>query len=165
MQQDIEEDPVESHKTSDPFEGLEGFDEPGSSDDTFTPYRPLSPHFQHAHHNLTRRRLAFAQTCKQIRSEYRPIWLSNSSVHVHIDVLNDFIRAFYPAKNDYHYAPKELIVSYRYSYSTWNPRAEPNDLTLLVRLHAHCPVLSCSYLPHQINEDHRKECPYKDCFI
>ncbi|KAF1932206.1 uncharacterized protein M421DRAFT_403040 [Didymella exigua CBS 183.55] len=123
----IEGDPVESRKTRELFDGLEGFDE--------------------------------------VTSKCRPVWLTNCSVRNHANFLGGFIHALYPAKNEYQYASRQLIVSY--SSSFFRSRVGPIDLSLLALLRAHYQTYSCSFLPHQIIEIHRKQCPdnFKDCYI
>jgi hypothetical protein len=55
--------------------------------------------------------LALTETCKQIRSEHRPLWLRKSAIRIEFSNLAKFIATFSPAIKDYSNAPKLLLIS------------------------------------------------------
>jgi hypothetical protein len=104
----------------------------------------------------TLRYRALTQVCKQIRTEFRPIWLRQSCFRMELLVVAQFVATYYPKVADYQNAPKLLLISwdhgsiedgfgeaYEDAYSTDEDSMEDvlTDITLLVRLRdLHCQV-------------------------
>lgn len=155
----MDDDPLEYSKEPDLDWGLDCPDVWGP-DSGYKPYPPRFLHSKPTECGL-RRPLALTQTCKQIRAEYRPFWLSHSRFQTHIDELDNFIQTFYPTNSDLQLAPQELYIAY--PYDMYSQPAQPLNLTLLIRLHAYCPTFICKFRPAEMLEHHRKCCPYKYC--
>ncbi|KAF2132776.1 hypothetical protein P153DRAFT_393732 [Dothidotthia symphoricarpi CBS 119687] len=106
------------------------------------------------------------QSCKQIRAEYRPLWLSNSRVRVQPENLGPFVDAFFPDLTGLKQAPGLLEISwthrdnYEYvldmevdlyhGYDRDIIEQQTTDLTPLLRLHANCPSFHSEFVPHKL---------------
>ncbi|KAF2870432.1 hypothetical protein BDV95DRAFT_595933 [Massariosphaeria phaeospora] len=55
---------------------------------------------------------AFTQTCKQIRSEYRPIWLRSSDIRIQYHDVDRFLSTFYVSPPDMQNGPMRLQISW-----------------------------------------------------
>jgi hypothetical protein len=60
--------------------------------------------------NSARGFLAFTQTCRQIRAEYRPIWMRNSYVRIDFDDFEEFVATFCPTQVDMANAPQSIQI-------------------------------------------------------
>ncbi|KAL1798946.1 hypothetical protein ACET3X_002983 [Alternaria dauci] len=111
---------------------------------------------------------ALTQVCKQIRSEFRPIWLRQSCFRMKLPAVAQFITAYYPKVADYQNAPKLLLISWDHGmtedefgeiYEDYDGLDEGSmehvltDITLLVRLRAHCPTFTAKFISRRILED------------
>ena len=153
----MDEDPRKDSKDLDPDYNAGSWE----LDSSFNPYPSLLRHMNNIDSQALRRPLAFAQTCKQLRAEYRPFWLSHTRLRVDVKVLQAFTDNILLISDDYKYALKELYISY--SYNVYNQPDAPIDVTPLVILHAYRPTSSFKSRSHEMLEDHREECPYKYC--
>ncbi|KAB2103248.1 hypothetical protein AG0111_0g8037 [Alternaria gaisen] len=76
--------------------------------------------------------IAMTQVSRQIRSEYRPMWLKHTTFVIDWHSIHAFLQAFYPKESDYDKGPKELILQYDQEHDyTFR---KPTDITHLVRL-------------------------------
>lgn len=57
--------------------------------------------------------LALAQTCRQLRVEMRPLWLSSFHARVLDEQLPEFRRTFFKQPSDLQYAPKLVEISWQ----------------------------------------------------
>jgi len=93
----------------------------------------------------TRSRTFFSltQACKQIRLEYRPLWLRQSVVLVDFIDLKEFLSTFYhiPSCPEawYRDAPRELTVSWDHDMTEYGDNKTLIDIRLLLKLHAYSP--------------------------
>ncbi|KAI4636340.1 hypothetical protein J4E83_001294 [Alternaria metachromatica] len=112
----------------------------------------------------TLRYRALTQVCKQIRTEYRPMWLRQSRFCVELPTLAHFISAYYPKVADYQNAPKLLLISWDHGqlgdeleegYGGDEESMEDvlTNITLLARLRAHCPTFTVNFASRQVLED------------
>lgn len=90
--------------------------------------------------------IALMQTCKQIRAEFRPIWISNLNVGLINDNLFPFIKTFLPDLQRLAIAPKMIQVSVE-------PGRTPLvtsrlDLTPLLYIRAHNPMTQFRFVPY-----------------
>ncbi|CAN9468667.1 unnamed protein product [Alternaria alternata] len=76
--------------------------------------------------------IAMTQVSRQIRSEYRPMWLRHATFVIDWHSIHAFLQAFYPKESEYGRGPKELILQYDQEHDyTFR---KPTDITHLVRL-------------------------------
>ena len=76
--------------------------------------------------------IAMTQVSRQIRSEYRPMWLRHATFVIDWHSIHAFLQAFCPKESDYGRGPKELILQYDQEHDyTFR---KPTDITHLVRL-------------------------------
>ncbi|CAN9398633.1 unnamed protein product [Alternaria alternata] len=76
--------------------------------------------------------IAMTQVSRQIRSEYRPLWLKHATFVIDWHSIHAFLQAFYPKESEYGKGPKELILQYDQEHDyTFR---KPTDITHLVRL-------------------------------
>jgi len=106
--------------------------------------------------------LAFTQSCKQIRLEYRPLWLRNSAIRVEFKDINDFIATFYPKVEDYQNAPKLFVISWDHEEDDFDEDALL-DITPLLRLRASCPTFVASFRARRIIDGDLPDFPCEDC--
>jgi hypothetical protein len=87
---------------------------------------------------------SLTQACKQIRLEYRPLWLRQSLVLVDFDDLEEFLSTFYriPGRPEawYRDAPRELTVSWDHDMTEYGDDETLIDIGLLLKLHAYSPT-------------------------
>ena len=94
---------------------------------------------------LLRARTFFSltQACKQIRLEYRPLWLRQSRVLVDIDDLEEFLSTFYRIPDHpetwYRDAPRALTISWDHDMSEYGDDVALIDIGPLLKLHAYAP--------------------------
>jgi hypothetical protein len=98
--------------------------------------------------------LALTQTSKQLRSEFRPLWLRASSVRLRFDDIDRFIKSFYSTVSDYGFAPKLLVMSW---YQLYNDEDADLDsavfnISALLRLGAYSPTSKIEFVPHRLIE-------------
>jgi hypothetical protein len=110
----------------------------------------------------SRKFFALTQACKQLRSEFRPLWLRGSFIHLKFDDINSFIATFYPLLADYENAPKLLTISWDHFYDEVDSDIDNIlfDLTPLLRLRAFRPTCVISFVPRRITD---YDYPNLDC--
>ncbi|KAF2848535.1 hypothetical protein T440DRAFT_509425 [Plenodomus tracheiphilus IPT5] len=115
-------------------------------------------------HHSVRRFFALTQVNRQIRSEYRPLWLRGHSVRVMFEDLHSFIYTYYPDRAHYQHAPRLLSVSWDHGSfdleSTSNAEYVLSNIAILLELLAYCPTLTVQFVCHRIVEH---EFPNRDC--
>jgi len=87
--------------------------------------------------------LALAQTCKQLRSEYRPLWLRNSVLRLWPDDVRPYTNVFYHGPEEYASAPKSLFVAWDHRSPLGNDLLF--DLTRLLVSPPHDTQLDVTY--------------------
>ncbi|KAF2124583.1 hypothetical protein P153DRAFT_370976 [Dothidotthia symphoricarpi CBS 119687] len=102
---------------------------------------------------------ALTQTCKQLRSEFRPLWLRNSGIRIDPEDLDEFVGTFYPRIDEYQNAPRLLLIN-------WDHDICYDDnlvfkLTPLLRLHAHCPTFTAKFVCRKIIDG---DFPNTECY-
>ena len=101
---------------------------------------------------------ALTQVCKQVRIEYRPLWLRNSSFRMELALVKRYIQTFYPKVEDYQNAPKFLFVSWDHGSEQDDGGTDElsevvlHDITILVRLRAHCPTFTARFISRRVLE-------------
>lgn len=86
--------------------------------------------------NGGRQYLSLAHTCKQIREEFRPLWLRDSAVRLELENVEPFLATYYPTRAEYQNAPKLLLISWHHDEAD----DVLFDITPLLRLRAACPT-------------------------
>ncbi|KAF1954968.1 hypothetical protein CC80DRAFT_505807 [Byssothecium circinans] len=111
----------------------------------------------------SRKFFGLTQVNKQIRAEYRPIWLRNCSVRIHAKQIGGFLYRFCGLKHGtYDIAPKLLQISWD---SDDMGSSESLDLLSLLEVIAHSEQSKIEFVPHQIAEGldpdpmSRHDCP------
>lgn len=90
--------------------------------------------------------LGLTQTCKQLRTEYRPIWLRNSRVRVTHDNLRAYIHTFYGCATRYTDMPRLIQISYDHDL------VQMIDVSLLLRISANCRTTQVELIPHVLTQ-------------
>lgn len=88
--------------------------------------------------------LGLTQTCKQLRQEYRPIWLSQSCVRLRIFHVRSYIQTFYGCRAHWSTLPKLLQVSFDHRDDS------VVSLSQLFRMRAACDTLKIELIPHEL---------------
>ncbi|KAF2032773.1 hypothetical protein EK21DRAFT_60054, partial [Setomelanomma holmii] len=94
--------------------------------------------------NTGRKFFSLTQTCKHIRSEYRPIWLRNSTIRLDFNDLEAFIRTYYPNVDDYCNAPKLLAIAW--DHDKMKEEDILLDIAPLFRLRAFCSTFVATFV-------------------
>jgi hypothetical protein len=107
-----------------------------------------------------RKFFGLTQASKQLRSEFRPVWLRDSSVRIELQDLDDFISTFYSKAEEFRNAPKMLLIS-------WNHDSDEEqalfDITPLLCLRAFCPTFEASFVCHDLIEGVLPNVDYEEC--
>jgi hypothetical protein len=113
------------------------------------------------HGPSTRRFYALTQVCKQVRLEYRPLWLRNSCIRIKLRDLKCFLRMFYTKDvSTSLIAPKLVQVSW--DHDTDYEEDQILDLTPLFKLYASCPTLKVEFVCHAVVEGQVPDLDYDD---
>jgi hypothetical protein len=113
-----------------------------------------------AHSPSGRTFVGLAQSCKQIRSEYRVLWLRGSSIRIKLEDVQSYMTTFYPEAEDYCNAPKLLLISWDHE----NNGCDEDvlfDITLLLHIRAFCPSNVIQFVCRRLVE---YDLPDIDCF-
>ncbi|CAO2649738.1 Nn.00g010300.m01.CDS01 [Neocucurbitaria sp. VM-36] len=105
-----------------------------------------------------RKFFALTQTCKQIRSEYRPLWLRASSIRIEMENITSFVNAYYPKVEEYSNAPDLLLISWDHGHGEDDEVLF--DITLLFHLRAHCKTFTTKFVSRRLVEG---DLPNTDC--
>jgi hypothetical protein len=126
----------------------------------------------------TLRYRALTQVCKQVRTEYRPIWLRQSCFRMDLSALASFIETYYPKVTDYQNAPTLLLISWDHGHiagefegdydADSDIYVEPmedvvSEITLLISLRAHCPTFTAKFVSRPILESDVQNLHCHDC--
>jgi hypothetical protein len=117
------------------------------------------------------------QVCKQIRAEYRPLWLRDSTFRIDLPKLCPFITTYYPKIEDYENAPKSLLINWdhgnfgdEYSYRHGHEDKDDKDMvnvltniTLILRLRARCKTFTCEFIKRPWADDTWLTQPCPEC--
>jgi hypothetical protein len=108
-----------------------------------------------------RRFFGLTQVCKKLRTEYRPIWLLNSSVRLMQQDIRLYIHTFYCGASKWENLPKLLQISAKDPFNG----ESVVDLSLLLRIHGHSSNTKIEFVPHILTEDDGPwiETPCMDC--
>ncbi|KAH8719135.1 hypothetical protein GQ44DRAFT_829418 [Phaeosphaeriaceae sp. PMI808] len=99
---------------------------------------------------------ALTQTCRQLRTEYRPMWLRDCSVCIEFTDFPEFVTDFYSFQNNYHNAPKKLLIS-------CDDRVDDTphilfDLSPLLLLQASSPTFEAKFVSSVLLDPELLEC-------
>ncbi|KAF2831098.1 hypothetical protein CC86DRAFT_366563 [Ophiobolus disseminans] len=94
--------------------------------------------------------MRLTQVCKQLRSEYRPLWLRASKPRIRLDALDRYCSAFFPSREDLQHAPDCLQISWYHNED--DETGEIFDITPLLKMHAYCPRFRCEVVSHKFAE-------------
>jgi hypothetical protein len=104
------------------------------------------------HHESARIFFGLTQVCKQLRSEYQPIWLRGSVARVKLSSVSEFLQTFYPDIAALG-GPKRLQISwavedYEYDMADYHDSDYDKPLPLmdLFRLRAHCNTTEVEFV-------------------
>jgi hypothetical protein len=87
------------------------------------------------------------QVCQQIRKEYRPLRLRDSTLRLVFEDLPGWFDTFYPTTTDLQNYPKVLQISWRPEID--NAEGHILDITPLIQLSAHCDLSLMEFIDHQ----------------
>ncbi|KAI4626473.1 hypothetical protein J4E83_003624 [Alternaria metachromatica] len=76
--------------------------------------------------------IALTQVSRQVRSEYRPMWLERAKFVIDWHSVHAFLESFYPNEEEYGSGPKKLIIQYETAFDCTLDR--PTEIIHLVRL-------------------------------
>jgi hypothetical protein len=92
--------------------------------------------------------LALAQTCKQIRNEYRPLWMRDAAVRFSsIPQSIQYIATWMPNEADLKHAPKLLQIAWEHDM---DKTTAMRDITPLLRIRAFCSSFHCAVVPYNV---------------
>ncbi|KAF1980454.1 hypothetical protein BU23DRAFT_594653 [Bimuria novae-zelandiae CBS 107.79] len=97
--------------------------------------------------------LGLTQTCKQLRAEYRPIWLRNLEVRIRLFDLSTYLHDFYGCGPNYVNLPRLVQLSFNQDFEDYV------DLTPMLRIRAGNPAIKFEFVPHLLTLD---EGPWND---
>lgn len=107
-----------------------------------------------------RKFFGLTQVCRKIREEYKPIWLSNSSVRIRAEwPLSVYLHQFYGSCHPREHLPKLIQITLDHE---WVPIL---DITHLLRLRAAHPETKIAFIPDALTDldeyrDFYEECPW-----
>jgi hypothetical protein len=94
---------------------------------------------------------ALTQICKQIRAEYRPLWMRAAAFCFRsINIGNKFIETFMPSPADLKHAPKLIQIAWD---NDMDYDMGMRDTTQLLRLHSFCPESRCQFVPEKFIDE------------
>lgn len=102
-------------------------------------------------HSSARNYFGLTQVCKQIRTEYRPLWMRNSSVRVKLEALRLWMWVFYAGKHQHQNAPQLLQISWANEDDS-SSSERMLDLTPLIQLRAHRPTFTVEFVADALVE-------------
>ncbi|EUC28262.1 hypothetical protein COCCADRAFT_9329 [Bipolaris zeicola 26-R-13] len=86
------------------------------------------------------------QTCRQIRAEFRPLWMRSTSIRLMgLEASVSFISTFMPTIAEFKHAPERFTIGTQYEIGQDSQR----DITLLFRMNALCPYFCISFAPFE----------------
>jgi hypothetical protein len=88
------------------------------------------------------------QTCKQLRAEYRPLWIRELSIRLVPTTIALFMAAFLPVSAQQDQGPKLVQISWCQGRD--NLLKECRDLTSLLQLRARFPYVRLQYVPYRV---------------
>ncbi|KAI8931082.1 hypothetical protein NX059_012093 [Plenodomus lindquistii] len=104
---------------------------------------PVASHHGEYHWNSAGNFGALAKTCRQIRQEFLPLYLQNTTQKLQNSESTNFIAKFYP------YAEEDVVAGYRGKFEI--PLSQPDsdelrvDITDVLRLAARSPKVNCRF--------------------
>lgn len=104
--------------------------------------------------------MGLTQSCKQIRAEYRVLWLRDSSIRIKLEDVQSYMATFYPKAEDYCNAPKLLLISWDHENDGYD-KDVLFEITLLLRIRAFCPSNVIQFVCRRLVE---YDIPDADCF-
>ena len=116
------------------------------------------------HVSSTLRYRALTQVSKQIRTEYRPMWLRQSCFRMELPTVAQFINTYFPKVTDHQNGPKLLLISWDHGPIGNESEEESDDdeeymdgvltnINLLIRLRARYPTLTVRFISRRVLED------------
>jgi hypothetical protein len=60
--------------------------------------------------------LGLAQTCQQLRSEYRPLWIRDLAVRLRPNNFSEFVATFLPSSQELQHGPQLIQISWWHGY-------------------------------------------------
>jgi hypothetical protein len=91
---------------------------------------------------------ALTQTCKQIRAEYRPLWIRAAALRFpYTGSASMFIETFMPSPADLKHAPKLMQIAWDNDIEL---HGRMQDLTQLLRLHSFCPEFRYQFIHEKL---------------
>ncbi|KAF9690608.1 hypothetical protein EKO04_011318 [Ascochyta lentis] len=107
-------------------------------------------------HLKSRTFFALTQTCNQIRSEYRPLWLRQSSVRIDFDDVHSFMETFYrpPGLSHVWYldAPRLVTISWDHDKALYTDGNAFLDITSILKLRAFTPSSTIRFASRRLEE-------------
>jgi hypothetical protein len=91
------------------------------------------------------------QLCKEIRAEYRPLWLCNLSISSSNAWIENFAKTFLSSANGWKNVPKRVQIEWERGKD--DIPGEIHDLTHILRMRAYSLTTSFSYVPYRIAND------------
>lgn len=115
-------------------------------------------------HSSTRTFFSLSQTCRQLRSEYRPLWLIESSVTLDHEDLADYLATFHSLPGtrvlDVKHALKTMTVLWDHEKEDYKSGDLLIDLKPLLNLRASCKWFSVSFESRRLFE---ADYPHEEC--
>ncbi|KAH7069358.1 hypothetical protein FB567DRAFT_598963 [Paraphoma chrysanthemicola] len=96
----------------------------------------------------SRKYLALAQTCRQIRAEYHPIWLAKTRPRIRPGDLDHYIWCYYRSLSSFKYAPHLLQISWHRGND--DIQGQTIDILPLLRMRAAREDFRCQFISHDL---------------
>jgi hypothetical protein len=111
--------------------------------------------------------LALTQTSRQLRQEFRPIWLRNWATCIMFPSIGLFLDTFYPLTRDIRNAPRLLQIQWdNLPTEEWpfgSVQKGVHDITPLLRLRAYCPSFGTAFIHNNVELDDHPWWPCVHC--
>ncbi|KAF2831101.1 hypothetical protein CC86DRAFT_430773 [Ophiobolus disseminans] len=119
----------------------------------------FSPYSTKVHHySILSRRINWAErlwkffglthTCKQLRAEYRPLWVRKLCMRITPSMLPAFIDAYLSGPIQQLHIPRLIQISWHHDMDNISTK----DSMPMLQLHAHCPTVRFHYIPYILAE-------------
>jgi hypothetical protein len=116
-------------------------------------------------HKQTGAFVALAQVCKQIRFEYRPLWLRQLRIRVDFSDLEEFLQVFYCVSDRhedwYRDAPTILTIAWDHDENDYGDGDTLISIESLLKLHAYSPASTIEFECRRLAES---DLPCTDCW-
>ncbi|KAF2026026.1 hypothetical protein EK21DRAFT_116227 [Setomelanomma holmii] len=99
----------------------------------------------------SRKFMGLTQKCRQIRAEYRPLWLAQSQPRIRIDDLRRYYQDYMSDEAHLRHAPSLLQISWHQDHD--DQHDEKFDILPLLKMRAYRSTFRCEFVSHKLAEN------------